>query len=321
MTLDIQANPFDQTGVETELARFLIAIRTKIQQDVGDDTSLVALRRAARAARIGWSLAGPQMPVVATPDFGQLARLYRPADSHSSSLMIYLHGGGWVMLDLDTHDRMMRHYALQTGCNVLGLDYPLAPEAKFPENLFACADAIERVIENATAIGVNPDRIILGGDSSGANLALSVALHRQSIGCRPLAGLVLNYGVFDSDLTRPSYKRFGLPPYLLTQERIEFFWASYCRSDADLSDPLAAPLRADPATLAGLPPTHLTIARQDALLDENLLLAEKLRAAGVDVSHMVYDSAAHGFLEAVHHSPVADRALADTVRWMKQLTS
>jgi len=319
MILDIETNPFAQTGIEPELAEFLIAIGANIRRDVGDDTSLAALRQASRAARIGWSLAGPDVPVVITSDYGQPSRLYRPVDSQSSSLMIYLHGGGWTLCDLDTHDRVMRSYALRTGSSVLGLDYPLAPEVKFPENLLACADAIERVIGNAAAIGVDPDQVILGGDSSGANLALSVALHRQNVGLRPLAGLVLNYGVFDSDLTRPSYRRFGLPPYLLTGERIEFFWANYRRSDADLADPLAAPLRATPAALAPLPPVHLTIAGQDVLLDENLALVEKLRTAGVDVSHTVYDNAAHGFLEAVNYSPVADRALADTARWVKQL--
>jgi len=320
MKQDLQVSPFEGTNVEPELAAFQMSVSARIQQMTGDDPTMEALRDAARAARIDWSLTGPDIPRAATPDYGMPARLYRPASAQQSSLLIYLHGGGWVMLDLDTHDRMMRTYALQTGWSVLGLDYPLAPEMKFPENLLACANAIERVIENAEAIGVNPDRIILGGDSSGANLALSVALHRRDHRRRPLAGLLLSYGVFDSDLTRPSYQRFGQPPYLLTRERIEFFWANYCKSDIDRTDPLAAPLRANAAALAGLPPVHLTVAGQDVLVDENLLLAKNLREAGVDVSLNVYENAAHGFLEAVHHSPIANQAMADTALWIKQLT-
>jgi len=312
------ANPFDQTDVEPELAVFLMSIRAQILQSAGDDPDIETMRQASRAARIGWSLAGPKVPVVPTPAFGLPSRLFHPDSSQALPLLIYLHGGGWIMHDLDTHDRLMRAYALGSGMAVLGLDYPLAPEVQFPKNLFACADAVERIIQNAAAIGVRPDRIVLGGDSSGANLALALELRRQQMGHTPLAGLMLTYGVFDSDLARPSYKQFGAPPYLLTEEKIEFFWQKYCRLDSDRSNPLAAPLRADPQALASLPPVHMSIAGLDVLLDENLAMAEKLYAAGVDVSHITYENAPHGFIEAVHHSPVADQAVADGVAWLRK---
>jgi len=229
MHLKTQTNPFAQTCIEPELAEFLMSIRARIVASVGTDPTIDTLRRASRAARLDWSLAGPNVPVIETPDFGMPSRLFRPRNSQDSRLLVYFHGGGWIMHDLDSHDRLMRAYALQSGYSVLGLDYPLAPEVRFPQNLFACVEALERIVHDAGAIGVQPDRIVLGGDSSGANLALSVALHRQATGQAPLAGLLLTYGVFDSDLTRPSYGRFGVPPYLLTEERIEFFWAQYCR--------------------------------------------------------------------------------------------
>jgi len=233
-----------------------------------------------------------------------------------AGIRIYLHGGGWVMHNLDSHDRLMRTYALKSGFSVLGLDYPLAPEIQFPQNLYACVDAVECVIENAQEIGVQPDRIVLGGDSSGANLALSVALRRQEMGLAPLTGLLLTYGVFDSDLARPSYGRFGMAPHMLTEEKIAFFWAQYCRQATDRTNPLAAPFRADISALASLPPVHLSIAGQDVLLDENLAMADRLRAAGVDVSQCVYENAVRGFVEAVDCSPVADQAVADAATWL-----
>jgi len=319
VTLKPHTHSFAETGLEAELAEYLSSVRKKILHVIENNPEIDALRHASRAARIGWSLAGPEVPVIPTPDLGMPSRLFRPENSRDSRLLVYLHGGGWIMHDLDTHDRLMRAYALESGWSVLGLDYPLAPEVQFPANLLACADAVEHVVTNIESIGVRPDQMVLGGDSSGANLALSVALHRQSIGCAPLAGLMLNYGVFDSDLARPSYARFGEPPYLLTGERIEFFWANYCKTEADRTDPLAVPLRADSAVLGNLPPVHLTIAAQDVLADENMLLAKKLRAAGVDVSDTIYQDAAHGFLEAVHHSPVADRAIAQAATWLRAL--
>jgi len=319
MQLKTQANPFAQTGVEPELAEFLVSIRARIVASVGSNPTIETQRRASRAARLDWSLTGPEVPVIPTPDFGLPSRLFRPENSRDSSLLVYFHGGGWIMHDLDSHDRLMRAYALQSGFAVLGLDYPLAPEVQFPQNLFACVDAVERIIQNAAEIGVQPDQIFLGGDSSGANLALSLELHRQANGRPPLAGLLLTYGVFDSDLSRPSYGRFGVPPYLLTDERIEFFWAQYCRQDSERANPLAAPLRADISALASLPPVHLCIAGQDVLLDENLLMADRLQAAGVDVSHMVYENTAHGFIEAVNCSPVADQAIADAATWLRNL--
>ncbi len=319
MAPETLANPFADTGIEPELAAFLLAIRGRLVANVGTNPTIEVLRRESRAARLEWSLAGPKVPVIETPDLGTPSRLYRPENSQDTRLLVYLHGGGWVMHDLDRHDRLMRAYALQSGFCVLGLDYPLAPEVQFPQNLYACVDAVENIVQNAGVMGVRADQIVLCGDSSGANLALSIELRRQEMGQAPLAGLLLNYGVFDSDLTRPSYAQYGAPPYLLTEERIEFFWAQYCGNNSARTNPLAAPLRAELSALASLPPVFLSIAGQDILRDENLAMAENLRVAGVDVSHRIYENAAHGFIEAVDCSPVADQAIADAVAWLGNL--
>ncbi len=307
------------TPLEPELAEFLSSIREKVLQRAGSMPGIAALRQASRDARLRWSLAGPALTSSESNEFGMLTRMYSPPKAESDRLLIYLHGGGWAMLDLDTHDRLMRAYALRSNWNVIGLDYPLAPETRFPQSLTACARTIERIIESVKTAGLSPQNIVLGGDSSGANLALSVELDRQSRGEMPLGGLLLNYGVYDSDMSRTSYRRFVGSPYLLSTERMEFFWSQYCTTAPSREDPRAAPLRADPALLAKLPPVHLTIAAQDVLVDENLLFSDKLSAAGVSVTRQIYAEAAHAFLEAVDCSPVADRAIANGVNWLGAL--
>lgn len=318
MPTNQQVGADELPNVEPELAQFQRDIRAHIDRALAANPPIEAFRAASRAARLGWSLAGSKVPMVATPDFGLPARHYRPLNAQNA-LIIYLHGGGWSLLDIDTHDRLMREYALQTGWHVLGLDYPLAPEVRFPQNLLASAAAITRVIQHAKHLQVRPDRIVLAGDSSGANLAMAIALRGLKDG-QTLAGLVLNYGVYDSDLSRDSYMRHGQIPNSLSTELMEFFWQNYCESTTDRTNALAAPLRATRDKLAKLPPIHMTIAGQDVLLDENLLMAKKLKAAGVEVSHKTYPTATHGFLEAVGLSPAADLALMDTARWIKRKT-
>ncbi|HHG90623.1 MAG TPA: alpha/beta hydrolase [Devosia sp.] len=302
--------------LEPELERFLTSIRESVAQSAGSAPDVLALRQASRRARLGWSLSGPTLDTSESQEFGMLTRNYSPPGARSDRLLIYLHGGGWAMLDLDTHDRLMRAYALRSAWNIIALDYPLAPETRFPQSLAACTGTIEHIIENVGAAGLKPENIVLGGDSSGANLALCVELDRQRRGEPSLGGLLLNYGVYDSDLTRSSYRRFVGAPYLLSAERMEFFWSQYCASRECRQNPRAAPLRAEPALLAKLPPVHLTIAAQDVLVDENLLFSDRLNAAGVAVTRRIYAEAAHAFLEAVDCSPVADRAIANGSDWL-----
>ncbi|MBV1798643.1 alpha/beta hydrolase fold domain-containing protein [Siccirubricoccus sp. G192] len=242
-------------------------------------------------------------------------RVHRPSRGTGPlPVLVYLHGGGWVWNSIDTHDRLMREYAAAAGCAVIGPDYALSPEAAFPQALEECAGVAAWVAAHGAEWGLDPARIVLGGDSAGANLAAGAALLlREAAKPVALRGLLLNYGVFDSRLDTPSYREFATG-YGLTLERMEFYWRSYAPREADRLSPLAAPLRGD---LAGLPPCLLQIAELDVLASENLAMADRLRQAGVAVEAAVIPGTVHGFLRAIGHVGAARQAVAAAGQWLQ----
>ena len=239
-----------------------------------------------------------------------------PTAIPGAGTILYLHGGGWVLLDPGTHAPIMRRLARASGCDVVGLDHPLAPGTQFPESLEAVREAICEVADHPATWGLGPGPLILAGDSSGANLAVAAAMRLRNEGGPRPAGLILAYGVYDANLRRPSYEFFGGPPFSLTAERMDWFWRQYCLDPADRRDPLASPLQGD---LAGLPPTFLAIAEQDALRDENLAMVDAMRAAGVAVAVERQPGAAHGFWEAAAVSAVASASIARAGAWAAAL--
>ncbi len=167
-------------GLEPELLEFLYFVREYVSREVGSNPTVFSLRAASSAARLNWSRAAPAAPVIVTRDLligetAMAARLYTASDSTDKPLLIYLHGGGWMMLGLDTHDRLMRAYAFESGCNILSLDYPLAPEVQFPNSLNSSSQAVEYVLANSEQFANKSGQVVLGGDSSGANLAVEGA--------------------------------------------------------------------------------------------------------------------------------------------------
>jgi len=243
-----------------------------------------------------------------------LCRLNRP-NPGPLPVLIYLHGGGWVWNSIDTHDRLMRDYAAGGGCAVVGPDYTLSPEAAFPQALEECAAVLRWVARHGAAWGLDPTRIVLGGDSAGANLAMGAALLlRQTDPDIHLRGLLLNYGVFDADLDTTTYREFA-EGYFLTTAKMRFYWDCYAPRPADRLNPLAAPLRAD---LKGLPPVLLHIAELDVLAAENHAMAAKLREAGVPLDCEVFPGTAHGFLRALNHVGAARRAVALAGTWLRR---
>ncbi len=260
----------------------------------------VPLARASFAATMVW--AGHSVPVArvetrAIP--GNIrVRVYRPNGiaPGPSPALVYFHGGGWVVGGLDTIDVTCRRLADEAKCVVVSVAYRLAPEHKFPipvEDAFA---ATHHVAEHAEAFGVDRDRIAVGGDSAGGNLAAAVALlSRRRSGPR-LAFQLLFYPVTNHAFDTPSYREFA-HGYLLTRRAMQWYWRQYLPRPEDGDDPAASPLRARRVDLHGLPPALVVTAEFDPLRDEGEAYADHLRGAGVHVQTRRQDGLIHGFLQ------------------------
>jgi len=243
-------------------------------------------------------------------------RVFRPVLHRIVPTLVYLHGGGWVWANVDTHDRMTREYAAAGPVAVVSVDYALSPEAKFPQALEECAAVVRFVSEHGAEWGLDPARIFVGGDSAGGNLALATALLLRDEGGPALTGVLANYPVSDSRFDTPSYQAFGDGRYGLSTERMAFYWSVYVPHDIDRLHPLAAPLRAD---LAGLPPVMVLLAELDVLRSEGEALVAKLRASGVAVETETFAGVVHGFLRATGSVQKARDAVAMAGAWMRRV--
>ncbi|MGN6376201.1 MAG: alpha/beta hydrolase [Sphingomonas sp.] len=284
----------------------------------GAGSGLAARRSVAEQVRERWVAGGPAMASTDERSVGASGiriRIHRPDGRSGLPVLVYVHGGGWTIFSLDTHDRLMREYAARAGMAVVGVDYSLAPEARFPRAIDEIVEVIDWLRVEGPGIGLGTDRLAIGGDSAGANLSLAANLRLRETGAPVCDALLLNYGAFDMT-ARPSHDRYDGDSYMLTVPEMAEFWDNYLRSPADERDPLARPLLAD---LAGLPPTFLCIAECDILADENREMARRLRDAGVTVTSTVYPGATHSFLEAVSIAPLADRALDDQAAWLRRV--
>lgn len=242
-------------------------------------------------------------------------RLYRPASlrAMAGAALLYLPGGGWTLFSIDTHDRLMREYAERAGIVVIGIDYSRAPEAKFPRALEEIEDVIDWLLVEAEALGLDTGRLLIGGDSAGANLAVATCLRRRDPGRLVFRGMVLNYGVYDPGSVRESGIRFGGGDFPLSSHLMLWFIWNYLSDPGQINDPLVRVIGAD---LRGLPPAFMAITDQDILLDENLEMAWRLREASVSVTEQLYPGTVHSFLEAVSIAQVAARALSESADWI-----
>jgi acetyl esterase len=233
-------------------------------------------------------------------------RIYWPRSGQRVGLVVYYHGGGWVLGDLETHDATCRRLANASDCIVVAVDYRLAPEHKFPAAVEDCYAAALWAAENAASLGVDAARVAVAGDSAGGNLAAVVSLLAKQRGGPPLAHQALIYPVTDFDFQRPSYQE-NAEGYLLTRQAMEWFWRQYLNDDAEGADPLASPLRAP--DLRGLPPATVITAEYDPLRDEGEVYAERLAQAGVPTTCVRYLGQIHGFISLEHLLPAGRQAL------------
>jgi acetyl esterase len=304
---------------DPDIRRFVDAINAAYLEHGAAAGASMAVRRAvAERVRGPWREGGPIMAESKEIDMGGVRlRLHRPVAGAKLPVMLYIHGGGWTLFSIDTHDRLMREYAARAGIAVLGIDYSLSPESKFPVALEECAAALDWIGAQADALNIDPTRVLIGGDSAGANLSVAACLLQRRRG-RPLpAAMLLNYGAFAPERT-PSYARFGAGDYSLEADEMDAFWASYVDGPEQLADPLVAPLHAE---LTGLPPAFLAIAECDILADCNDAFAGKLTEAGVPTRAVTYQGATHSFLEAVSIAPLAGRALDEQAAWIRDIVA
>lgn len=308
--------------IDPAMAAFRAAIdaRAASQPPIRLDAPLTEMRALTERLNLPDAEGGPAMADSSDrwlPVRGRrlLCRVHRPTQTTALlPVLVYMHGGGWVINSIDTHDRLMREYAAASGCVVIALDYALSPEAPFPQALEECVAVLDFVATQGASWGLDSARVVVGGDSAGANLAIGAALMLRDTAEGPeLRGLLLNYGVFDSRLDTPSYGAFATG-YGLTRERMTFFWNAYAQRAVDRTHPYAAPLRAD---LKGLAPVLLQVAELDVLASENHAMAERLANAGVAVESETFPGMLHGFLRAAGKVPSADAAIKRAGAWLR----
>ena len=317
------SNSVQEEPIDAEIACFVSAILggSADQPDLAN-RSFDEQRAAAAKIRTTWRQGGPAMlrirDLTASHGLQNVrVRLFEPDGAEKGrSALVYLHGGGFTLFSLETHDRLMREYAARAGMVVVGVDYSLSPEARFPVALHEVLAVVEWLGERAEELGLDPRRIAIGGDSAGANLSLATCLMLRDGGRGDrVAAMLFNYGFFDADFKTPSQRQHGGAGKLLTSEELAAYLGNYL-GERPWTDPLALPALAE---LHDLPPSMHVIATCDPLADGDREMARRIQEAGNEVTSREYVGATHSFLEAISVSALADRAFNDSAEWLRDV--
>ena len=273
------------------------------------------------------SVSIPMMPAdssdrtIAGGPTGEIAlRIVRPQGA-SAALpgIMYFHGGGWILGDKETHDRLVREIATGAQATVVFVDYARSPEATYPIAIEQAYAATKWVAENGASIGVDPARLVVVGDSVGGNMAVAVTLLARERGGPPIAFQILCYPVTDANFETPSYRAFA-DGYWLTREAMKWFWDSYA-PETERNHPTVTPLRASLDQLRGLPPALIMTNENDVLRDEGEAYAHKLMAAGVEAAATRYVGAIHDLvlLNPITRTPSARAAIAQMINTLRKV--
>jgi len=250
---------------------------------------------------------------------GIRARLYTPAGTGPFPLLVFFHGSGFVLLDLDTHDAICRRLCDGAACMVVSVDYRLAPEHRFPAAPDDCLAATRWTAAHALALGGDPARIAVAGDSAGGGLAAVTALRIRDEGGPRLCGQLLFYPVTDFPEPLTSTHEAFATGYGLTLNMLRWFWSHYLLDPSLADDPRASPLRAD--SFADLPPALVLTAEYDVLRDEGERYVECLRNAGVDAQLQRCEGMNHGFLKFVGIIDESSARMDQASTWLRSIYS
>jgi acetyl esterase len=242
-------------------------------------------------------------------------RIYRPTMVEPLPGLVYFHGGGFVICDLDSHDRQCRGLANASGCAVVAVDYRLAPEHKFPAAPQDAYAATRYVAEHSVEFGIDPNRLAVGGDSAGGNLATVVTLMARDRGGPPLRFQLLIYPVVDWEDDSPSMHEYA-NDHFLTRELMNWFFGHYVANVADGRTPYASPMHAE--DVRGLPPAMIITAECDLLRDQGEAYARKLQDAGIPVELKRYEGMIHPFFNLGGVIDAGRTALADAASSLRQ---
>ncbi len=283
----------------------------------------VAEMRASAAVMASWmgeapAVAGVRHVAIPGPGGSIMARAYYPVTGKLLPVLAFFHGGGWVFGSVQNVDVPCRELANASGCIVLAAQYRLAPEAPFPAAVLDAHAVLAWAFANAESISADPARVVAGGDSAGANLAISATLLARDRGESLPMHQLLMYPVLDPYLQGASYREFG-DGYLLSRAAVVRDWTLYLRDDLDKANPYAAPLQA--RSLKGMPPATILAAQYDPVRDDGAAYAKRLRDDGVEVEYRCFDGLVHAAFQMANVSPRAREFLHAAAAALKRLTT
>lgn len=270
--------------------------------------------RTAALRALGPTVADISERLIEGPGGSLRLRIYRPEGPGPFPLLLFIHGGGWVLCSLDTHDNVARELCIGAGAVVVSVDYRLAPEHRYPAAIDDCFAALEWTAAYAAEIGGDPARIAVAGDSAGGNLAAALALKTRDEGGPRLVGQLLIYPVTDYPSDAMASYAENNEGFGLTRESMEHYWDQYL-GEAPADSPYAAPLRA--RDLTRVAPAFVVTAEYDVLRDEGEAYGGALNAAGVPVEVARYDGVNHGFFSLGGLVGAATQAVEDACAWLK----
>jgi acetyl esterase len=280
---------------------------------VADARSVLARAQSALVGKPSAQIEDVTFPV--GPTGSVPVRIVRPAGAVGTlPVVVYLHGGGWILGDRDTHDRLVREIAVGVKAAVVFVDYARSPEARYPVAIEQAYAATCHVVDHGASLRIDPSRLAVAGDSVGGNMTAAVTLMAKQRRGPKIAFQVLFYPVTDADFDTASYATFADGPWL-TKRAMEWFWDAYLPDRGARKQPTATPLNASLDQLTGLPEALVIVDENDVLRDEGEAYARKLSNAGVRVTSTRYNGTIHDFvmLNALADTPAARGAIAQAV--------